>query len=133
MPREKIGDPDTEDLYVQVNWRQHDEEPNPAMRYVQVSTHNERQDRESIRLLNEAGNLISFLVSVVRSGEVLSADDEERIAQWRTRVLTMTPELAAVYVTLNPKLVRQFVRIIHKANRQAFTTEDRADSMATLR
>jgi len=121
MPREKIEDPGTPGLFVQVNWRRHDEVSGfDAPGHVQISTHNERQDVEVARLLDEAGTLLSFLTSVIASGEQLSERDHERLQAWRDRRVQYAPELTGTYITLTPETIRKLVRLLHRGRGQGY-------------
>jgi hypothetical protein len=120
MPRERIDDPDTEGLYVQVNWRAHDDDDTHDPGHVQISIHDERQDARVFELLDEAHDLIGMLTSVIRSGEADSETTQEARQKWRAKLDEFRAELTGTYVTLTPETIKPLLRTIHKAERQAW-------------
>jgi hypothetical protein len=131
MPREKINDPDTEGLYVQVNWRAHNEIPDStAPGHVQISTHDERQDARVIELLEAAGSLLAGY------GEEMTGRERPGWSEWRAKffgdITEFRAELTGTYVTLTPETIGPLLRTIHKARRQVWPPEAATGSTTEL-
>lgn len=128
MPRKTIYDTQTEGLCVRVNWRKHDDpeaDPNDqGQRYVQISTHNERQDALALELLEQAAWLMAA------GGEDTSAEDGEKIREarreWQERFEQFRSELTGTYVTLEPATMRSLLKTLHRSNMQAWDAAERA-------
>jgi hypothetical protein len=126
MPRKTIYDTQTEGLCVRVNWRRHDDpESSPGdPGYVQISTHNEREDALALELLEQAAWLMAA------GGEDTSAEDGEKICEtrreWQARLEKFRSELTGTYVTLEPATMRSLLRTLHKSNMQAWDAAERA-------
>lgn len=119
MPREKIGDPSTEGMYVEVKWRRHDEVPDfDALGYVQIATLNERADNLVAELLGTADTLLAQAYA----SDSPDVDPEwvKAAVAWRELYETHKPELTGWYVDLTPDTMRRLTRFLHRSRGQAY-------------
>lgn len=125
MPRDRIDDPDTPGLYVQVNCRRaNDAEGGGSPGHLQISTHDERADLRALQLLEEADRLVAMLVSAVHSGEPDSQTMIDAREEWRAKWFPTVPgnvrsELTGTYVTLDPETSLRLVKLIHRGRNLA--------------
>lgn len=119
MPRDRIDDPDTPGLYVQVNCRRaNDAEGGGSPGHLQISTHDERADARVVELLGEASALLHS------GGDDTTAEEGELrrwlIAEWTWKLDNFRAELTGTYVTLTPDTSLQLVKLTHRGRNLAY-------------
>lgn len=116
MPRQRVNDHTTEDLYVQVSWRRQDEIPeSTAPGHVQIATINDRTDALVLQLLDEAVALLG------QNDKDLQLD---RWMAWIDKQARVRDELTGWYASLDAAAVGELTKTLHKAKRQAFPKAD---------
>lgn len=125
MPRDRIDDPDTPGLYVQVNCRRHNDAEGGGPGHLQISTHDERADLRACQLLEEANRLIGEILPAVPSKSEWRQKLAEEVEAWRAKWLPTVPgnarsELTGTYVTLGPDTSLQLVKLIHRGRNLAY-------------
>jgi hypothetical protein len=127
MPRDRIDDPDTPGLYVQVNCRPAESGPGGELEagggdpgHLQISIHDERRDARVLELLADASRIMAALDETAELEEQQSRDLAWLRAEWSQKCDTFRAELTATYVTLRPDTSRTLIRLLHRGRNKAY-------------
>jgi hypothetical protein len=124
MPRETIPDFDTKGLGIQVRWRRHDEIPgSTAPGDAQIATLN---DWSLSTVHDQFKSIRELLVELAEHPDYQELPLAGRVLDASKDAVCYFDLLTSTYVSLRPDTIRRLVKTLHKANRQAWTEEERA-------
>jgi hypothetical protein len=116
MPRDRFDDPDTPGLYVQVNTRRPDGDPQApdTEGHCQISTHDEQGATTAAGLLGWALGIISNVDAPESGWPSQPPEWREAARAWLDKVASHAPELTGTYITLTPDTARKLIKSLHR-------------------